>query len=84
MIRLTSLDTLRLSAAEVTDRVEAFDIEQWASAEDGGDLPRESARAFGRWLDSVWTEFAEDASVTVEQVLDGAVTDWCGGRVMPS
>lgn len=56
----------------------------WALDPDHGGLPRSSAKAFADWLDNVWDEWTEDPTTTTKDVLEGAVTDWCGGREMPS
>lgn len=56
----------------------------WAEDVDHGGLPPESARGFTNWISNVWDDWTEEDGVTVASVLDGAVTDWCGGRVMPS
>lgn len=73
------------------DRLEGTDpygkILDWALDPDHGGLPRYSAAPFANWLSNgwtAWTEEAEEEGTTVEQVLQGAVEDWCGGRVMPS
>jgi hypothetical protein len=55
-------------------------IYDWATSENGGQLPGESARAFASWLDENWNEWTDDEESTVGSVLDGAVTEWCGGR----
>lgn len=58
-------------------------IMDWAADPDHGGLPRASARAFANWLTDNWYDWADNEG-TVEDVLEGAVTDWCGGRVDPS
>jgi hypothetical protein len=58
------------------------DILSWALDPNGGGLPAASAMAFTAWLDENWNDFSEDTEVTVEQVLQGAVADWCGGRTL--
>ena len=55
----------------------------WAQEPDHGGLPERSARAFADWLSGVWADWTEEP-ITVKDVLEGAVTEWCGGRVMPS
>lgn len=55
-------------------------IRSWADSEDGGQLPYESAGAFATWLNENWDDWTDDESATVKNVLEGAVTDWCGGR----
>lgn len=52
----------------------------WALDPDLGGLPRYSARPFAEWISNVWADWTEDPEVTVAGVLDGAVSDWCGGR----
>jgi len=56
----------------------------WAEDPDHGGLPPESARGFAHWINACWDDWTEDPETTVGGVLDGAVTAWCGGRVMPS
>jgi len=56
------------------------DILVWALDQDHGGLPSASAMAFAGWLNEVWEDWAEDEEATVEQVLQGAVEHWCGGR----
>lgn len=80
MINILSRKCLDEKAADVTGSIEPMDIEKWARDETGGQLPEESARAFGRWLYEAWGDFADDEEATVEGVLKGAVNDWCGGR----
>lgn len=52
----------------------------WAQDPEHGGLPERSARGFADWLSNVWADWCEDENATVEQVLQGAVADWCGGR----
>jgi hypothetical protein len=59
-------------------------ILSWALDPELGGLPRESAKAFASWLSNVWADWTEEPDTTVKDVLEGAVEDWCGGRVMPS
>ncbi len=77
----TWLNSLAEDAAADLDE---WDIQSWAGhpdPADGGMLPERSARAFADWLWDNWTEFyAEGEGKTVEDVLKGAVQDWCGGR----
>lgn len=82
MIRLISYSVGRQPASEIADEVEAYDIAQWAEAPGGGGLPVESAQPFGRWLETVWGDFADDDRASVKDVLDGALTQWCGGRTL--
>lgn len=56
----------------------------WALDPEYGGLPPRSATAFADWLDTVWNNWTEEPELTVKDVLEGAVTEWCGGRVMPS
>ena len=79
MIRLTSLKTLAEPALSVEREIEAFDIYQWAKADDGGGLPPHSAQAFGRWLEDVWSSYAEDTGLTVGQALAFALEQWKEG-----
>ena len=57
-------------------------IREWAgSAKPGeGNLPGVSAGAFAAWLDAWWGAFTEESETPVEDVLKGAVAEWCGGR----
>lgn len=59
-------------------------IRTWAEDPDLGGLPPYPAGHFADWLSNEWADWAEDPEKTVEQVLSGAVSSWCGGRVMPS
>lgn len=56
----------------------------WARDPEYGGLPEASARAFANWLDNVWENWTEEPETTVGQIFESAVTEWCGGRVMPS
>jgi len=67
-----------------TTLVDWSQIRDWASDPDLGGLPAASARAFATWLNENWNNWTEDEEATVRSILEGAVTDWCGGRVMPS
>lgn len=58
-------------------------ILEWAESADHGALPRYSAQPFANWLNNVWGDWAEDPT-SVKEILEGAMTDWCGGRAMPS
>lgn len=55
----------------------------WAEDPEFGGLPSYAAKPFAVWLSNVWSNFTEEPC-KVKDVLEGAVTDWCGGRVMPS
>jgi hypothetical protein len=59
-------------------------ILSWALDPELGGLPRESAKAFASWLSNAWADWTEEPDTTVKGVLEGAVIQWCGGRVMPS
>jgi hypothetical protein len=50
---------------------------------DKNELPEESARPFSEWLHGIFTDFNEEGEATNGQVVDGALTAWCGGRVQP-
>lgn len=56
----------------------------WALDPEYGGLPPRSATAFADWLNEVWEDWTEEPEPTVKDILEGAVTEWCGGRVMPS
>jgi hypothetical protein len=74
---LTNKHNLARPVNEAADDIDAEDIRLWAVREDGGDLPPYSARYFADWLDRNLSDFEEG---TVQDVLSGAVTEWCGGR----
>lgn len=59
-------------------------IQDWALDPEYGSLPGPSARPFSDWLSNCWANWCDEEDVTVEDVLKGAVEEWCGGRVMPS
>lgn len=49
---------------------------------DQHELPEQSARPFADWINNVWYEFFDDAEgVTNGDVIKGALTEWCGGRL---
>lgn len=80
---LMTLKQMDAPAGSISLTVTAYAIAQWAVAPDGGSLPRESADAFAVWLESAWDDFYEEGDeATVQQVLEGAVSDWCGGRTL--
>jgi hypothetical protein len=80
MIRIMSKKCLQEPAHSVSEAIETMDIETWARDAEGGQLPPESARAFAQWLNSQWNDFTDDEEATVGDVLNGAVSSWCGGR----
>lgn len=82
-IRTQTRDLLTTPAKEVDKEVYEVTYD-WATAAGHGDLPARSAAGFARWMDESWEDWIEDEEATVLSVLEGAVTDWCGGRVMPS
>lgn len=51
----------------------------WAQDPEFGGLPPEAARPFADWLSNEWANWTEEP-ITVKDVLEGAVTQWCGGR----
>lgn len=57
---------------------------EWALDADGGALPRYSAQPFANWIHNAWDNFLgedeENNGVTTRKILEGAVSDWCGGR----
>jgi hypothetical protein len=53
----------------------------WAEDPEHGGLPSYAAGHFANWLSNCWSNWTEEPC-TVKDVLEGAVTDWCGGRVM--
>lgn len=57
-------------------------IAEWARGKGAteGQLPDVSGRDFASWLDHVWADWIEEPEVPVQQILEGAVEDWCGGR----
>lgn len=57
-------------------------IREWAilMGPDQGKLPPPSARAFAEWLNVEWEDWTEEEDVKVQEILEGAVTEWCGGR----
>lgn len=54
-------------------------ILEWATSSEHGGLPVYAAQPFANWLNNAWSNFTEEP-VTVKELLEGAVTDWCGGR----
>jgi hypothetical protein len=57
-------------------------IAEWATGKGSteGQLPDVSGRDFASWLDHVWETWTEEPEVPVQKILEGAVSDWCGGR----
>ena len=51
----------------------------WAQDPEHGGLPERSARGFADWISGAWNDWVEEP-VKVKDLLDGAVTEWCGGR----
>lgn len=46
------------------------------------ELPPESAQPFAEWINVVWYEYVDpEKDATNADVIDGALTHWCGGRV---
>lgn len=57
-------------------------IREWAISmqPDHGQLPGASGRAFAEWLNDGWNGWTEEEDVPVQKILEGAVSEWCGGR----
>ena len=57
-------------------------IAEWARGTGAteGQLPDVSGRDFASWLDHVWENWTEEPEVSVQKILEGAVSEWCGGR----
>lgn len=57
-------------------------IAEWSTGKGPteGQLPGVSGRAFAQWLDEGWDNWTEEPEVLVQKILEGAVSDWCGGR----
>lgn len=57
-------------------------IREWAISmqPDHGQLPGASGRAFAEWLNDEWNGWTEEEEVPVQKILEGAVSEWCGGR----
>lgn len=57
-------------------------IREWAigPGPSEGQLPGASGRAFAEWLSIEWDDWTEEEDVPVQKILEGAVTEWCGGR----
>jgi hypothetical protein len=76
---LTNKHNLARLIDDAAADIDAEDIRRWAVWDDGGALPPYSAQHFADWLDRNLSEYEE---WTVRRVLDGAVTEWCGGRTL--
>lgn len=85
--RPTLKDFLSVECGEVLETVwlsiylESL-IAEWArgTGPTEGQLPDVSSRAFAEWLDHVWSDWTEEPEVSVQKILEGAVSEWCGGR----
>jgi hypothetical protein len=57
-------------------------IAEWAVSmlPDQGQLPSVPGRDFASWLDHVWEDWTGEPEVPVQKILEGAVSEWCGGR----
>lgn len=57
-------------------------IREWArgTGPTEGQLPADSGRAFAEWLNNVWDNWTDEPEVSVQKILEGAVSEWCGGR----
>lgn len=57
-------------------------IAEWArgTGPTEGQLPDVSGRDFASWLDHMWEDWTEEPEVPVQKILEGAVSEWCGGR----
>lgn len=58
-------------------------IREWAigMGPSEGQLPGASGRAFAEWLNHGWEDWTEEEEEkSVQKILEGAVTEWCGGR----
>lgn len=57
-------------------------IAEWArgTGPTEGQLPDVSGRDFASWLDHVWSDWTEEPEASVQKILEGAVSEWCGGR----
>lgn len=70
------LDTA-LFAAYLEDLIRVWAI----STQPGhGQLPAVSGRAFAEWLNNEWLNWTGEEEVPVQKILEGAVSEWCGGR----
>lgn len=85
--RPTLKDFLSVECGEILDNdrlsiyLESL-IAEWArgTGPTEGQLPDVSGRAFASWLDHVWENWTEEPEVSVQKILEGAVSEWCGGR----
>jgi hypothetical protein len=87
MRKPTLKEFLALECGEVLERVLFATyledlILEWAigMGPSEGQLPGASGRAFAAWLNAGWADWTEEEDVPVHKILEGAVTEWCGGR----
>lgn len=87
MKRPTLKDFLHVPCGEVLETVWLavnleYLIREWAISmqPEHGQLPGASGRAFAEWLNDGWNGWTEEEEVTVQKILEGAVSEWCGGR----
>lgn len=87
MKRPTLKDFLHAPCGEVLETVWLavnleYLIREWAISmqPEHGQLPGASGRAFAEWLNDGWNGWTEEEEVTVQKILEGAVSEWCGGR----
>jgi hypothetical protein len=52
----------------------------WARDPEYGSLPEQAACPFANWLSNEWANWTEEPGRTVKEILEGAVSDFCGGR----
>lgn len=85
--RPTLKDFLHVPCGEVLETVWLavnleYLIREWAISmqPEHGQLPGASGRAFAEWLNDGWNGWTEEEEVTVQKILEGAVSEWCGGR----
>ena len=43
-----------------------------------GELPKESAKPFAKWLNAVWNSFNENGELTNGKIIAGALAHWRG------
>lgn len=66
---------------DVRDGVQPVDADMIAAfVVEAGELPWDSARPFGDWLDSVWNDYTEpdNPALTNGAVIEGALAYWRG------